>query len=771
MSGVQLSAAERAATNVVGKAVRRTDALKKVTGELAYIHDVRLPGMLFAKLLRSEHAHARIVGIELTEAIAVPGVVDILTAARIGSPVPRYGPIKPDQPILADGIVKYHGEPVAVVIAETEEAADRALRLIRIEYEPLASVWTIEDALRPGAPLVNEIDVVERDGRPSNVCGEWDFGWGEVDGAEEGCGLILHRKYQFPMVHHFPIEPYCCIAYPEDGGVTIRSPIQHPFVLRRVVAQALHMELNKVRVMASPIGGGFGAKGYPKVEPLTAYLALRIGRPIKLALTLDEGFFSARRAGATIDIRTGFDAGGLIRFQDIDVRFLIGAYADAAPRVARKSSYLACGAYRTPNARIHCEAVHTNTMASTAYRGFGMPQLIWALESQMNECAVKLGLDPLEIRLRNIPGRGEELVPGDTPVDGIWAQGLRKAADLVGWETPLPANTGRGIAIGIKSPIPSSVSNALVRLHTDGSFAVIVGTTEMGQGARTVMGQLAAETLGVPMQRIVVHMGDTSIAPFDTATAGSRSTVCMGTAVVKACEDVLRQLEDMAHELFSGGERQEVKVGNDAVRGYGRSLAYRELILASYGPNTGEIVGRGMYRGSRIEDHPIGGRADFWEIIFTAAEVKVDRESGKLHVMKLANVSDIGCVINPLQAEAQEEGGAIMGLGHTLMEELVYDESGRLRNGGALDYRILTSMDIPVSFFSSFVENGDGPGPSGSKGLGESGVIAIAPAVAGALYDATGLQLRELPLSQERVWRALRKQQEETADAVASSAS
>jgi len=741
----------------VGKDVRRIDAWRKVTGGLEFVIDKKMPGMLYGKILRSEHAHAKIISIDSTIARRLPGVYRVFSSQDLDQPVPRFGPIKTDQPLLADKITRYHGEPVAVVLADSEETAKRALHLIKVEYEVLPAVSTIDDALKKDAPLVNE--ACEKSG--SNIYGQWDFNWGNVEAVNSNAFYTLENVYHFPMTHHFSIEPYSCMAYPEEEGVAINSPIQHPFILRRVVASALNLKLSQVRVISNPIGGGFGGKGYPKIEPLAAYLALKTKCPVKLILSLDEGFFSARRSSARVIIKSGFNQDGSILFQDIQSDFLIGAYADTAPRVAEKSSYLACGPYRTPNAVIKCRAIHSNTVLSTAFRGFGMPQLIWALESQMNEASEALGLDELEIRLRNLPAKGEELIPGDTPVDGEWATGIRKAAKLIGWGKEKEKNVGRGIAIGIKSPIPASASNAIVKLHPDGSVTVSVGTTEMGQGARTVMTQITAETLGVPIESIRVVMGDTAAVPFDTSTAASRSTVSMGNAVSSACKDVVQQLQTAMEELYGDMSVQDtISITDGMITGFGKTIPLADLLKDYIGPHLGELIGKGTYRGKKAPDLPIGGFTDFWEMVFTGVELSVDPADGKIKLKKMANVSDIGCVINPLQAEAQEEGAAIMGIGHTLMEHMVYSDTSRLRNGGALDYRIPTSMDIPSEFKSSFMQNKDGPGPFGSKGLGESGIIAVAPAVAAAVNDAVNLRIRELPLTAEKIWEVIQKKKE-----------
>ena len=352
----------------VGKSIRRADAVKKVTGALEYTIDSNMAGMLHGKLLRSAFARARIISIDIAGAQQMPGVVAVLTASELPQPVPRFGPVIADQPLLASGETKYHGEPIAIVLANDEDTAAAAIRQIRVEYEELPAVCTVADALRPDAPLLHP-GGKRHDGRicDSNVCGEFEFKWGDVDKAKRECARIIDDVYSFPMIHHHALEPLSCIAYPMDGGVAIKSPIQSPFILQRVVASCLGLELSAVRVIASDIGGGFGGRGYPKLEPLAAYSAMRTGRPVKISTSLDDGFFTVRRLAATVSIQTGFDSEGRIVFQDVKADFLMGAYADACTRIVQKAGFLGCGLYRTPNARIVSRAIYSNTVVSTAW--------------------------------------------------------------------------------------------------------------------------------------------------------------------------------------------------------------------------------------------------------------------------------------------------------------------------------------------------------------------------------------------------------------------
>ena len=392
---------------------------------------------------------------------------------------------------------------------------------------------------------------------------------------------------------------------------------------------------------------------------------------------------------------------------------------------------------------------------ATAFRGFGNPQVNWAVESNLDEGAHQLGIDRLEIRLRNLATRGDTLNPVDTPADGDWPQAVRRAAELIGWGSPLPAGRGRGLTVGIKSGPTTGLSYATVRLLSDGSVLVFAGTSDMGQGARTVFAQIAATELGVPLDRISVVSGDTAVVPYDQQTSASRSTVLMGNAVLQACGEIQAQLRAMAARLH-GLDAAAISVEHGIVRLPDRELPVIDVLRPGLGRLGGELIGNGVSRKEAQPDHPLQGTAAFFEFNCTAIEAEVDEETGDVTIVKHVTVSDVGKALNPLQVAMQDEGAAIQGLGHTLMEHYVYDEKGRIRNLGAIDYRIPTSMDLPLELKSAIVENEDGPGPYGSKGMSEGALLCVASAVAAAVRDATGVVIRDLPLTPERVWRALR---------------
>jgi CO/xanthine dehydrogenase Mo-binding subunit len=556
------------------------------------------------------------------------------------------------------------------------------------------------------------------------------------------------------MVTQFAIEPHGFIAARDGDGIAVWSSIQHPNWLQRVIAGLLHLPLAKVRVFSPDPGGGFGGKQHAKYEPLVAFMALKAGRPVRLVLTLEETFQAVRRGASEVHVRSGFRTDGTLVFRDIEANYLNGAYADIADRTVAKGSYTSNGPYRTPSVRIVARSILSHTTPSTAFRGFGNPQQIWAVESNMDEAARALGIDPVALRLQNLARRAEAFIPGDTPADGEWADTVKRAAKMIGWDTRPAAGRGRGLAIGLKSGPTTGLSYSTVRLLADGSVIVYAGTSDMGQGARTVFAQIAGQELGTPLDWVTVIMGDTAVVPYDQQTSASRSSVLMGNSVLLACRDIQAKLQTMAATLESV-EEAAVVVDRGEVRIGERVWPIRDVLVRGLGRLGGEVIGLGEMRKEAEPDHPLGGTAAFFEFNCTAVEVEVDRATGDIIVARHVTVSDVGKALNPIQVRGQDEGAAVMGLGHTLMEHYIYDDSGRIRNLGAIDYRIPTSMDLPLVMESDIIENEDGPGPYGSKGMSEGALLCVAPAVAAAVRDATGVVIRDLPLSPERVWRAL----------------
>jgi CO/xanthine dehydrogenase Mo-binding subunit len=742
---------------LVGGSPPRVGGIGRVTGRQAYVADIRLEDQLHVKLVALDVARARIVSIDSSAALAVPGVRLVLTATDLPDPMPRFGPQWQDRPVLAIGETHYHGEPVAAVAADTLDAAEEAALLVRVEFEELPAVFTVARALAPDAPLVQDPSL--RPGDPlatTNVLREHHYGWGDVDSVAADAEVVVEGTYTFPMVTQFAIEPHAFIAAPDGDGIAIWSSIQHPSWLQRVIAGLLGLPLAKVRVFAPDPGGGFGGKQHAKYEPLVAFMALRAGRPCRLVLTLEETFQAVRRGACEVHVRTGFRRDGKLAFRDIEANYLIGAYADIADRTVGKGSYTAGGPYNTAAVRILARSVLSHTVPSTAFRGFGNPQQIWAIESNMDEAARVLGIDPLELRLRNIAARGDDFLQGDTRADGRWAESIEKAAEMIGWGSPVPAGRGRGIAVGLKSGPTTGLSYSTVRLLADGSVVVSAGTSDMGQGARTIFAQIAAQELGAPLDWVTVVMGDTAVVPYDQQTSASRSSVLMGNAVLNACRDVQAKVKVMAARL-EGVDESEIVVDGGEVRIGQQVWPLRDVLVRGLGRLGGEVIGIGEMRKEAQPEHPLGGTAAFYEFNCTAVELSVDRDTGDITIHRHVTVSDVGRALNPMQVRGQDEGAAVMGLGHTLMEHYILDQTGRIRNLGAIDYRIPTSMDLPVEIESAIVENGDGPGPYGAKGMSEGALLCVAPAVAAAVRDATGVSIRDLPLTPERVWRALQE--------------
>jgi CO/xanthine dehydrogenase Mo-binding subunit len=510
-------------------------------------------------------------------------------------------------------------------------------------------------------------------------------------------------------------------------------------------------------VIVPYLGGAYGNKSYTKIEPLTIALAARVKRPVRLALTAEEGFKSVRRAGVRFRLKTGVKRDGTLVARECEIYYQLGAYADVGPRVVQKSAYTAGGPYRIPHLRINAYGVYTNTVPSVAFRGYGVPQLTWAYESQMDMLAERLGIDPLELRTINLLKRGETFIAGDLPIDCDFEEGLRKAADAIGWKEPSTGKRrGKGLACTIKAPLAPSVSSAMVRMHADGSATLLTGTVECGQGGHTALSQIVAEELALPLERVKVAQSELGMSPYDQATSASRSTTLMGLAVLGAARDVRDQLRAIGAKLL-GVEPGSVTLRDGRIVSEAGELSYAEAVARHFGMPGGELIGRGTYRGE-AGHAPLGGEAPFWEVGMAAAEVEVDEETGLVRVLRYVSVADVGKAINPRECEAQEEGGAMMGMGHTFFEQMIYD-GGQLLNPSLIDYRLPVMNDLPDDYRSILVENADGPGPYGAKGIGESGLLPTAPAIANAVARAVGVRIKDLPLTPERVLKAIAARQ------------
>jgi CO/xanthine dehydrogenase Mo-binding subunit len=704
--------------------MRTAQVAERVTGRTRFVDDLAVEGMLHGSFVRSPFPHARIAGVDISLALDHPAVRLVLTAADLArsAGIPRFGPLVTDQPVLADGKARYEGEPVALVVADSLSLAREAAARVVVDWEPLPAILTVEEAMA-AAPLhdPDRRPAAQEPWRLGNVMGEWEFGWGSLGAAEKAAAHVVTETYSAPFAHHFAIETHGCICIPTDSGMRIISATQHPFILRRIMSQLLDLAPEDVVVEATPMGGSFGSKGYAKVEPAAAMAARRLGRPVKVVLSAEESFATAQREASVIHARTGFDSTGRIAFQDLAIDFLVGAYSDISPRVVAKSGLHALAAYHAPAARVRARGIFTTTPPTTAFRGFGSVHTAFAVEGQMERAARLLGHEPVALRLSNIRAKGARSAYDETPVDGDWQNLLRMAESHIR-EHPSPDADGVGVAFGVKTCIPATRSRARVRQRGDGSVVVEVGTSEIGQGTPALLATLAAEQLGVPVGRVHIVAGQTDSGSEDALTASSRSVVHMGNAVMAACRELV--------------ERRD----------------------AGSPDANGELVGDGEYTADADPDHPLGGPTPFYEAVATAVEIRVDRDTGLIDVLRTIHATDAGLVLDRDRAMGLDEGGLVMGLGLATSEALRHGDDGRLLNGSSLDYRIPTVWDRPSEMVSLFQENRDGPGPFGAKGLAEGGILAVAPALAAALREATGTDFAELPFSAERVWRAIHGQ-------------
>ena len=738
---------------LVGTSVVRPDAAEKVQGQAEYVGDLEIPGMVYGKILPSPLPHAKITRLDASRARRLRGVVGVLTGDDLHGMEQYYGSDIKDRPIVALGKVRFQGEPVAVVAAVDLATAEEALELIEVEYEELPVVEDMLEALTPESALVHE----------SNLCHEYGYEWGDVERGFAESDLVFEDTFTFPMVYHYALEPHAVIARYDDRGITVWSSAQHPFLVRAELARIFDLPLHLVQVIVPYVGGGFGSKSYSKIEPLTVALSRVAKRPVRIALSVEEAFKTVRRHAARLTIRTGVMRDGTFVARECDAYVDTGAYTDNGVRVTERIADRVPGPYRYPHLKVTSHGVYTNTTPAGSFRSIGGPQAAWASESQVDIIAAALGIDPLEIRLKNLASPGEELRKGWRPLEGDVAMGLRKAAAAIGWgsaaggedreTTGAPGvKRGKGIACSVANAGASPTSTALVRLHADGTATVLVGTTEIGQGSRSVMAQIVGQELQIPLERVSVLASDTSLVPYDRSTGSSRSTTLMGLAVQDAATEVRTQLLEVAARHFEASVETLV-VREGGVHSGGEKATFSDLIRLKFGGAGGELLGRGYvtpgHPGGRLQESPV-----FWEVSIGAAEVEVDEATGSTRIVKYVSIADAGKAINPQQCEGQDEGATMQGIGHTLFEEMVY-EHGQLLNPNLIDYRVPTFADVPQEFETILVENGDGPGPYGAKGLGEGGIVAVAPAVAGAIYQATGVRIKDLPLTPERVWRAL----------------
>jgi CO/xanthine dehydrogenase Mo-binding subunit len=593
------------------------------------------------------------------------------------------------------------------------------------------------------------------------VCYDFHLRHGDTNAAWGTATHVVDELYTSPPVSHVAMELHGAIAWVEDETLQMVSATQTPSYVRETLAAILDLPLNKVRVRVPYIGGGFGAKMYDRLEPLVGVLAWLLKRRVAMFLSREEVFLLTSKHGVSERLRFGAAVDGSLVAAEADVVWDTGAYADIAPRIASKSGMVAAGPYRVPNVRIDSRLVYTHKVSAGPFRGFGVPQMIWAHESAIDELARARGRDPYLFRRQNLLREGELFATGTPMHSAAVVECLDRVAEAVRWDAPLPVGDarhryGRGIAVGVKAVITPTISGAVVHLNADASASVLSSTVEMGQGSDTILPQIAAEVLGIPADRISLVHPDTAVTPYDTITAGSRSTYHMGNAVRLAATRVRDQLlETVAKELECSVGDLELRDGRAHLRGNpSGGMSIEEIFDKRLGSRGTTLTGEATYRTQWVpfdrDTAQSPSITEHWFAAATAALVRVDVWTGRVHIARLAVAGDVGRAINPDLCKHQLEGAAIMGLAQALFEQMVFDQ-GQLINGTLLDYQVPSLLDLPDELVALIVEDPHRSGPFGAKGVGETGILATAPAIANAVADATGVRIRSLPLTPERV--------------------
>ena len=805
--------------------VPRRDAWEKVTGRARYAVDMVLPNMAHAAVVRSERAHAYIASIDRAPAEAAPGVIAVVTAEDLGDLGRRFGHIVPDHAILAIDKVRYYGEPVAVVVAETPHEAADAAGLVWVDYDDLPALTDAASALASDA-LIHEQSYVEPGqeflgvaptASADNVAHRDELAWGDAESALAAAATVVETTTKFPLVYGYAMETYNALADWQPGSLHVVSTAQHPLMVRKELARMFSLPLAAVRVEVPYIGGGYGSKSYTKLEPLAAASSWAAGRPVKVTTDVEGAMYTTRADGALATVRTGFDADGRIVARDIEIRFDTGAYADNSPLVLTKSINRSFGPYRMPNLRVRGVAVYTNTSPASSYRGFGAPQAALAGELNMDMAADRLGIDPVELRRRNLLAPGDTLIDGKRPLDADLAADLDaivcaldgRAADRDasgGAASEAGVRRGRAVAVTASDAGASPISTAQVRMHADGSVTLLVSSTEMGQGSSTALAKIAARELHLHPESVAVGQSDTRFTPFEWTTGASRTTTVVGLAVQAACADLWDNLRAKAAESAgvpvdqtevrdglvhvnlaatgdsgcssesgvgpaagdggSGSESGVVSAAGDGGSGSESNsvsaLTPADVIRQWFGADAGEVVGVGVIR----RDGATAMLPPFWEIGAVGVEVAVNIATGEVTVEHLVTVGDVGHAVNPDLVKGQDLGAATQGLGIALWEEMVYDGQ-QLTNPNLIEYRVPRLRDTPRRITSVLAERGDGAGPYGAKGAGEGALNPVPAAVAAAVGRAVGVWPTELPLTPPRVWSLLQQAKGTAADATA----
>ncbi len=764
-------------TDVVGHPEPKVDAVKLTKGRPVFTDDIELPGMLHAALLTSPHAHARIRNIDASQARALPGVHAVLTYQD----VPRViyasgGQSYPNPPpwdqVSLDTKVRHVGDRVAVVAAETPEIAREAVKLIEVDYEILPAVFDTEDALRGDVVIHDEPDAVKIHDAKRNVAITNHAEHGDIEKALAGSDYVFERTYHVHQVQQASLEPHVVVTYwDEDDRLVIRSSTQVPFHVRRMIAPLLGLPVKRIRVIKPRIGGGFGGKQEMLIEDLCAHLTLATGRPVRFEYTRELEFTSARsRHPQKITYRAGVMKDGALHALDMHVLEDTGAYGTHALTVGTVSGLRGLSTYRCPNLRFALEAVYTNKPTPGAFRGYGAPQALFALECLMEEIALELNLDPVEFRLKNAVRVGDEVVIARALGEGkegfeqiiqscALPECVEQGSAAIGWDRqadprwrvdPERPHIRRGLGMAAcmhGSAIAGlDMGAASIKMNDDGSFNLLVGATDIGTGSDTVLAQIAAETLGCPLSDILPYSSDTDFTPFDTGAYASSTTYISGGAVMRAAARVREQIVERAKLMLNLETAEGMYLRDRRVFAPdGRSVSLAEVALHSLHTFDQQQI---MATASHMSYHsppPFG--AQF-------AEVEVDVETGQVTVKKLVMAVDCGTAINPQTAAGQIEGGLAQALGYTVSEEMVYDDAGRLLTTRFGDYRIFQADEMP-ELEAILVPTYEPSGPFGAKAVAEIPMDGVAPAVANAVHHAARVRIRDLPLTPEKVWRAL----------------
>jgi putative selenate reductase molybdopterin-binding subunit len=771
-------------TNVVGKPETKVDAVKLAKGNPAFVDDIEMRGMLYAKLLTSPHAHARILHIDDSEALALPGVRAVIhhkNIARVkyASGGQSYPNPRPLDQVSFDDKVRYVGDRVAAVAAETLEIAEQALELIKVEYEVLPAVFDENEAIKLGAPVVHdESDTEGIHDSAHNIVHHIDAEYGDVEKGFAESDHIFEYNYYVHQVHATPIEPHIAISWwDSDERLIIRTSTQVPFHVRRMIAPLLDLPVSRIRVIKPRIGGGFGVKQEMLIDDIVAHLTIATGKPVRLELNRTEEFRSSRtRHPQSITWKTGVMADGTLHSQKFSVVANTGAYGTHGMTVQTVSGLRGLSSYNCPNRMFDCYVAYTNLPVPGAYRGYGAPQALFSLECHMDEIAHEMGFDPIEFRRKNwvqagdpIPiapylGEGEKDAVETIPI--IESCGLNECFEqgmkAIEWQrkeepdfhiVPGKPHIRRGLGAAMcmhGTAIPGlDMGAASIKINDDGSFNLLVGATDLGTGSDTVLAQIGAEVLGVPLEDVVIYSSDTDFTPFDTGAYASSTTYISGTAVKKAAEQLADQIRERAALMLNLDGWEDITLQNrHAIAPDGRSVSLGDIALHSlHMDQQRQLMANASYM-SLDSPPPFAGQF---------AEVEVDMETGQVTVTKLVMAVDAGVPINPITASGQVEGGMTQALGYGHCEEYAYDENGKMVNAALGPYHIYRADEMPW-LKAILVQTNEPTGPFGAKAIAEIPKDGVAPALANAIFDATGVRLRRIPLTPQRVYQALRQE-------------